>query len=334
MPAILNVSIIGSGQIGSRHLQALANLKQPARIQLVDPSQNSLDIACQRFNSVCEGDPNRVTLQTFKAIKDLDQHQDVTIVATDATVRSQIIKELIQKKITRTMILEKVLFQAEKEYLEIGSILKTKKIPTWVNCMLRATDFFKKFKTSLNGDTKIRMKVEGSNWGLACNSIHFLDLFSFLTGCRDFEFTDMKIDRIIPDFRRPDFKEITGKMLGANSLGHHLEMSCTQSDGEIGDKRSLKMIRIQNGAKHHELTVYVDKVIHKTITEKDETEVTEPLPLQSQITHLLVESIDRDGSCDLPTYNESMTLHLCLIKELLNKLTKISGKNVTRCPIT
>ena len=71
MPETLNVSIIGSGQIGSRHLQALAHLQESVRIQLVDPSQSSLEVACQRFHSIYKGDPKRITLQTFNTIKDL-----------------------------------------------------------------------------------------------------------------------------------------------------------------------------------------------------------------------------------------------------------------------
>ena len=179
MPETLNVSIIGSGQIGSRHLQALAHLQESVRIQLVDPSQSSLEVACQRFHSIYKGDPKRITLQTFNTIKDLDEFQDVAIVSTDAMVRSDAIKELVQIKSIKAMIYEKVLFQTEKEYLEIDSLLKARKIPAWVNCMLRATDFFKKLKTLLDGDKTIHMSVEGADWGLACNGIHFLDLFSF-----------------------------------------------------------------------------------------------------------------------------------------------------------
>ena len=70
----------------------------------------------------------------------------MTIVATDATVRSQIIKELL---------------------LHMGELC--------VAC----NRFFLKLKTSLNSSEQINIRVEGVNWGLASNSIHFLDLFSF-----------------------------------------------------------------------------------------------------------------------------------------------------------
>ena len=164
MPVSLNVSIIGAGQIGSRHLQALAHLKESVRIQLVDPSQDSLEVARQRFHSVYKGDSKRITLQAFNAIKELDEFQDVAIVSTDSKVRYGVIKELVQLKNIKAVIFEKVLFQAEKEYFEIDSLLETKKIPAWVNCILRATDFFKGLKDLLSKDEQITMKVEGVDW--------------------------------------------------------------------------------------------------------------------------------------------------------------------------
>jgi hypothetical protein len=334
MPSSLDISIIGAGQIGSRHLQSLAQLQGSVRIQLVDPSERSLEIACQRFHSTYKGDSKKITLQVFNTIKDLSEHQDLAIVATDAIVRSDVIKELIQIKSIKAMIFEKVLFQTENEYFEINSLLKAKKIPTWVNCILRATPFFKKLKALLNTDNVIRMRVEGTDWGLACNGIHFLDLFSFLTGCSDFEFTNLRVDQVIPDFKRPKSKEFIGEMVGINSEGHQLAMNCKAGVIDSKNLRGLKTLNIDNGTTHHQITVYPDQVTHRTLTGKNETEVTEPLPLQSQITHHLVEDIVQGGSCGLPTYPDSMTLHLSLIREFLSHLTKITGKNVTRCPIT
>ena len=256
------------------------------------------------------------------------------IVSTDSVVRRDIICELIQVKNVKAMIFEKVLFQTEKEYFEIGSLLKAQKIPAWVNCILRATDFFRDLKASLDRSESIRMRVEGFGWGLACNGIHFLDLFSFLTGCADFEFTDVKFDRVIADYKRPDSKEFIGEMIGENSKGHQLVLNCKDGNSSIGSQRGLKTVLIDNVTRHHEITVHEDRVINKTIIKNETTKVTKPLPLQSQITHRLVEDIVHSGFCGLPNYSESSSLHLCLIREFMGHLTKILGKSVTRCPVT
>jgi len=334
MPETLNISIIGSGQIGSRHLQALAYLKGSVRIQLVDPSSKSLDLACHRFHSTYQENSKRITLHALNSIEGLYEGQDVVVVATDSTVRSKVLKELIQTKSIKAIICEKVLFQTEKEYFEINSLLQEKKIPAWVNCTLRATDFFRKLKSLLDQDKNIHMRVDGTDWGMACNGIHILDLFAFLSGCSNFEFTDIKFDRVIQDFKRQDSKEFIGEIMGKNSFDHQLIMNCKEGDNVKKNQRSLKIIQIQNSTSHHIISVYMDRVIYKSITNNTETEVTESLPLQSQMTHRLIEDIIKNGSCGLPTYSESMRLHLCLIRIFLDYLSKTTGKKVTRCPIT
>jgi predicted dehydrogenase len=47
-----SIVIIGAGQLGSRHLQALRLIDEPIRIQVVDPSHESLKVAEERFNQV------------------------------------------------------------------------------------------------------------------------------------------------------------------------------------------------------------------------------------------------------------------------------------------
>ena len=41
--------------------------------------------------------------------------------------------------------------------------------------------FYKLLNKKSKNANKINIHVKGSNWGMACNTIHFLDLFSFLT---------------------------------------------------------------------------------------------------------------------------------------------------------
>ena len=50
------VYLIGAGQIGSRHLQALKSVSQPLSIKVIDPFQNSLDVAKQRYEEMPAGE--------------------------------------------------------------------------------------------------------------------------------------------------------------------------------------------------------------------------------------------------------------------------------------
>ena len=49
------ITIMGAGQIGSRHLQALCHLENPTRIDLVDPSDESLKTGEQKEVLMGEG---------------------------------------------------------------------------------------------------------------------------------------------------------------------------------------------------------------------------------------------------------------------------------------
>ena len=105
-----NIAIIGAGQIGSRHLQAMANLEGPAIVQLVDFFDESLKVAEKRFYQVYDENSVKIELKSCKTINELEVPIDLAIIATCADVRAVVIKELIEKKEVKNLILEKALF--------------------------------------------------------------------------------------------------------------------------------------------------------------------------------------------------------------------------------
>lgn len=48
-----NIAIIGAGQLGSRHLQALAQVNADVILHIVDPSEQSLEVSKQRDVITC-----------------------------------------------------------------------------------------------------------------------------------------------------------------------------------------------------------------------------------------------------------------------------------------
>ena len=334
MSTPLNIAIIGVGQIGSRHLQALSNLRGRVDIHLVDKSSRSLEIACERFQRVYKDDRKRITLKYFNSIQDLEARHDLVIVATDARERSKLIKEVVLTRSVRYMILEKVLFQTEDEYHEIDYLLRNKNISAWVNCVLRTTDFYRDLKSTLNKNCSIDMVIDGTSWGLACNSIHYMDLFSFFTDCNNFQFTETDLSEKIQDSKRLGYKEFSGTLVGVNSSGHTLTLSCREGECSQEDKKEPISIQINNGDKKHVIESYVDREHYKAVAQGGERDKAVRLPMQSQITHLFAESIFKHGTCGLPVYADSMVLHLSLIRVLLRQMSRIKGKEIKRCPIT
>ena len=46
---------------------------------------------------------------------------------------------------------------------------------------MRTYDFYKHIKNSNRNNELISMEVTGGNWDIGCNSIHYIDLYSYLS---------------------------------------------------------------------------------------------------------------------------------------------------------
>src|SRR5699024_8564222 len=134
------------------------------------------------------------SLEFCASISELDEEIDIAIVATKADVRKNVIEILLTLKHVRYMILEKVLFQDLESYKPVHTLLKTRGVRTWVNCPIRTNPFFQQLKYSLKPGETIHYDVCGGNLGIGCNSIHHIDLLSFLTGETKFTFTTKQLD--------------------------------------------------------------------------------------------------------------------------------------------
>ena len=90
------VTIVGAGQIGSRHLQALSYLKNSTRIDLVDPSSESLKVAKNRYLEITPSDNPNIELWCHNNINALPKILDLVIIATNSSVREKVLKDIAQ----------------------------------------------------------------------------------------------------------------------------------------------------------------------------------------------------------------------------------------------
>ena len=64
-----NIVIIGTDQLGSRHLQGLAKSSKQLQIYVIDPNEKSLIVAEKGFNEVSKPAKSKVSyLQNFRGI--------------------------------------------------------------------------------------------------------------------------------------------------------------------------------------------------------------------------------------------------------------------------
>ena len=86
------IQIIGAGQLGSRHLQALSSVAEPLSIDVIDPSLDSLAIAKERFEAMPKIHTHSVNYHQ-EILHDLNI--DIVIVASGAKPRRKIIENLL-----------------------------------------------------------------------------------------------------------------------------------------------------------------------------------------------------------------------------------------------
>ena len=132
-----NIFIIGAGQLGSRHLQALKNSNNSLNVFIIDPSSESLNIANERYESMPGIDNNTVSYS--KSLNDINCNNkiDIVIIATAANVRANVTRDLLDKFEVKTIVFEKILFQKREDYNLISELLKSKNINSYVNCPMR-----------------------------------------------------------------------------------------------------------------------------------------------------------------------------------------------------
>jgi hypothetical protein len=325
---MINIAIIGAGELGSRHLQALAHLEEDAVIHVVDPSEKSRKIAKERFDVVEQKADKNIKLLLHSAIDCFNGPLDLVLITTSSDVRVNLIRDIINQVKVKHMLLEKVLFQKEADYFEIQELLKKENISAWVNCYRRDTDFFKSVKVKLNLSEKIKISVRGSLWGIGCLGVHFIDLLAFFSGHVDFEFRKSQLDKKLLDAKRKGFKEFTGVLEGVNSRGDSLIMDSKDHGNQPW------VMSIENGKTWQKIAEEVGGADYEYFDGKIESQCRINIPMQSQRTHILVKQIIHENHCGLPNFHDSVALHIPLIRVLLKHLQQTTGKKVEACPIT
>ena len=319
-----NIAIIGAGQLGSRHLQGLAKSTKQFQIYVIDPYEKSLIVAKNRFKEVSK--PTNSKVSYLKNISGVPENIDLAIIATTANVRREVVEQLLEQCHLKYLILEKVVFQKSEDFNYIQKLLIDNGIKSWINCTRRTFPFYKKLKKKNLGE-KIIIKVEGNNWGLACNSIHMIDLLVFLTEKTDIKINTNELENIIFNSKRNNFKELKGTLKIYTNHGDTLELNDqVKYDGNF--KISISNSSMKFNIFEGESLVIRDKSDNKTHEEKIS------VPFQSELTARIVDQILDTGESDLTPYTECMQYHVPMLDAFNEHFSQVTGKDVEICPIT
>lgn len=315
------VCIIGAGQLGSRHLQGVHRSSTPLSIWVVDPYTEALEIAKERYDQV-ESDYEKV-IHYVTSLDQVPSDIDIAIIATGSKPRYKVIQELLQNHETKSLILEKFLFPALEEYEQASNLIEVKNVKTYVNCPRRMYESYNYLNSILNKDYPIIMRVDGDNWGLCCNAIHFIDIFMKLTGEKEYE---IEVDNLIPivkDSKRKGYIEFNGEIKVTTSKGDCLFLNST----DTGISRGL-VTQINNKT---------NEIVINEITgsiKVNENELLFKPPYQSDLTGICIDSLCNGTTLSLTEYEESKRYHTIFLSKMLAFYNKLTNKNNTILPIT
>jgi len=320
----MHILIVGAGQVGSRHLQALSLTKLKIQVSVIDPSNQSLKKTKIRWKEVVKK-KSSISINFYKSVSELSTDVDVALITTSSYERLNVIKQLVNLKKVKYWILEKVLAQSESDIDKIKKETNTlKSINCWVNNPRRIMDWHKKLRKNIinKGPLEISYSAE-SNWGLACNSIHFIDLTMWWSGEVIKNINTTKLDKKWFKAKRKGYFEVNGELSILFSKGSKLTI---RSNSNI--RSNLIKVSLNDGTQW-----IINEKLGKAFNSKKKI-LNGKYEFQSKMTHKLIEQIFKENKCDLPNIVDSAKAHKPFIKAMLKHWNKSNSVNQKYVPIT
>jgi predicted dehydrogenase len=310
------ILLAGSGNIGRRHLQALAALGRPLDLIVIEPDASARDATA----TLLAAHSNRISLRLQARWEDLPP-----TVATAAAPRRGALEALLAATQPSFVLLEKVLFTTHRDLDECGSILSSRNIQTVINCGRRGFPDYDRLRDVLKSRRDISMSVVGSNWNMCSNGIHFLDLYSHLIGDLPTSLSEEGLEPEPVLGRHPGCVEFYGTLTAYTSGGGTLQLTNLRNPGmplviELTHEKEKWRIEEGNG-----------RIIHQDDAGEEYIEPFEVL-MVSNMGHLYTEILDERRS-RLPSYQLSATHHRLFIDAIRRKLGMRLSEDLP-CPIS
>lgn len=325
-PKFLNkkiVLLIGCGNIGLRYLQGILKVNFSLKLYLIDVNKEALN----KVKSALLNQEKKIIknhqINISNSLENVKESEiDLVIITTTADKRVEIIEKISSKFCVNFWLLEKLLAQSTEQLKIISEKIFNKNF-CWVNTPRRSMEWYQKIKKIFRDHTPFPFKFEisGGQWGLACNSIHFIDLISWLI---DSEIHDLNVlnKNKWEESKRKNFKELFGRIKVSFKNGSELEIICDKSNNPIEisaqTESGVWKISEQNGIAFGPTGQTIKGSIE----------------YQSLITSPIVEDIFRNNICTLTPLNESIKLHNHLLKGLLENYNKTNNCSSLILPIT
>jgi hypothetical protein len=217
--------LIGCGQLGSRHLQAIASLPGIGEVHVVDLNEDRLELGKIRINEIGGVNPE-ISFHWAQQLDEKLSGGDLCIVATQAFGRCDLVKQVSDTLGYKNFLIEKIVSQSLNEYRDLMDFVKQRNLSVWVNCQLRTFGIYKYIKGRLDPSEPIVFCRVGGNQGLANNGVHTADLFLFYDGSDQIEIVGDRIDPEVHKSKRgSDVYDLSGSLFGCTEKGSDFILS-------------------------------------------------------------------------------------------------------------
>jgi predicted dehydrogenase len=325
---IKSVAVIGSGNLGKRHIQSAVYAKGITNLYAIDPSL----IALKEVSSIVDQEKikeENITFSTITNVDALPDELDLVIIATNSLIRLAVLKSVIAKCKVKYCILEKFLFPEKAQYEEARQLLSQHDIKTFVNTPRRVFSYYKSLKESINSSERNIITVSAGNLRVGTHAIHFMDLFSYLLG--DIEITDIDVeglDKKIYDSKRDGYIEMEGSIIFRAAKSTMLFQTY--------DVKGMPLqVSVETPGRRY-IIMENNKVAYHSDDSTKWLWESNPFgkPMQSQLTNLIIDQLSLYGDCDLPKFDISSKLHQQLLDALIQKISILTGQSLNSCNIT
>ena len=315
------ILILGCGNIGSRHLQALTNLPYDLEIGIIEPNDDSKKIAKTRLID-SNYDSKKHKIIWYDKINDNFKSYDLAIIATPSVGRVKNIIKLLEIGISKFLI-EKIVCQSNSEYELLVNTLEKFNAKSWINVNMRYFDAYQKIKEYFK-NSKIHISIIGSKPTLGTNAIHYLDFVCWLSDSYDLSLNgELLSNKIFPNKRGDQFVEFAGTLIGS---GKKSSIVLTF----FPDSNLPTTIDITNNENHLIIDELNDKQFNLSINPNFEYKFEHV----STVTTKIVKDIFEKNTCTLPSASDLYSLHSELFRVFNNHIMKIKNIKPSLCPIT
>jgi predicted dehydrogenase len=322
--------LVGCGDLGSRHLQALAGLDLLEAIDVVDPRPEALALGRQRLEETPDRLPG-VRVRWLDALEQAERAPQLCIVATQAEGRCRLAQTLISRMGARALLLEKIVGQSPGEVETLAAFAAEHGASAWVNFKTRAYPVHRRIKAKLDPADPVVLQAAGGNHGLANNGVHTADMFAFYDGAAAIELCDASIDPVLHASKRgASVFDLSGTLHGRSARGGHFLLTYD------GTHRNSELLMIMTRG-YRALVDHANRWAMESLAETGWT--WEPLPFEG---NLLVSAMTREfardiltaGRCELPTVQESLVAHRFILTALQPVFAKLLSRDLALCPVT